>query len=115
MVTVKGTQDPEVITPTELPTNFSIRYSIDGATAQTLNSNTINVPNTIQSHITIQLVHSGQVIDQETLLVVNDGTEGISATVYNIIPLSSNVAWDNTKTSGTLTFKATRQYGSDEI
>ena len=115
MVTVKGAQDPEVITPTELPTNFSIRYSIDGATAQTLNSNTINVPNTIQSHITIQLVHSGQVIDQETLLVVNDGTEGISATVYNIIPLSSNVAWDNTKTSGTLTFKATRQYGSDEI
>ena len=115
MVTVKGAQEPEVSTPTELPTNFSIRYSIDGASVQTLNSNTINVPSNIQSNITIQLVHSGQVIDQETLLAINDGTEGISATVYNIIPLSSNVAWDNTKTSGTLTFKATRQYGSDEI
>jgi hypothetical protein len=47
--------------------------------------------------------------------MIEDGHDGIPGTVYNIIPVSSNVKYDGTKTGGTVQFKVSRQVGSNPI
>lgn len=98
----------------ELPSSFDIYYAKDNNTPQKLTSNTVTVDNSITEKLIFQLKHNNVIIDEEVIPIVKDGVDGISATVYNIIPLSSSIAWDNTKTTGEITFNAYRKIGSNQ-
>lgn len=119
-VLTKGNQEPVVYKPSELPSSLSIDYIIDDNVNPTrLNEDSIYIENVVQEKITIRLLYNETVIDQETIFAINDGVQGISATVYNILPQSSNVTVvnidDEDITRGQITFKASRKYGSDAV
>ena len=115
-VLTKGNQEPVVYKPSELPSSLSIDYIVDDNVNPTrLNENSIYIENIVQEKITIRLLYNGNVIDQETIFAINDGVQGISATVYNILPQSSNVINTEGRVTGQLTFKVSRKYGDQPI
>lgn len=115
-VLTKGNQEPVVYKPSELPSSLSMDYIIDDNVNPTrLNENSIYIENIVQEKITIRLLYNGTVIDQETIFAINDGVQGISATVYNILPQSSNVINTEGRVTGQLTFKVSRKYGDQPI
>ena len=117
---ITGGDNQGTYTPTEIGSNpslsgrFEIKYGIDGGTLYT-SPNSIIMTNAINNFIVVALFYNGDIIDQETIFMIEDGHDGIPGTVYNIIPVSSNVKYDGTKTGGTVQFKVSRQVGSNPI
>ncbi len=112
----EGTYTPtEIGNDSSLSQRFQIKYGYDGHALQPLSTNSIPVTSSITNFIVVALFYNNDLVDQETVFIITDGHDGIPASVYNIIPISSTVKYENGETSGTVSFKASRQIGSNPI
>lgn len=96
---------------TELANNFVIKYTTDKVAETTLTSNDLEIVNSLASqYIIFRLYINNLLVDEEYVVLLQDGANGLSATKYELIPLSSNVVSQNDRTSGTVTLKAVKTY-----
>jgi hypothetical protein len=116
MLKTKGAVPEAEYSVTNLPSGFTIEYLKDNETStQQLTVDEISTL-AITDKVLLQLKYNDFIIDEELIFVIQDGVEGIPATVYNIVPLSSSVSWDpeTNKTTGTLTFEVYRKIGAND-
>lgn len=112
---VSGETPQTPFTPTSPATNFTFEYSIDDATASSCPAS-ISTTN-IEESLRVVLKYNGMLVDQETLFVIEDGSNGEDVFRLDLDNENDTLLYteDGTLVSGSATATATLYQGGTPV